>query len=277
VWLLAGAMLTLQTVRHTIDYTFTAVKELRETSLERLPLDQVSGAEVDRAGTSRAVRGSERSNERPAVKWAKRVAHTGIGERWLVLSLGAALGAPRAALVALLALGLLSLAYTSAGRILRARAWRGAPPVPAREQEIVAAQLDLGPLATPVGRSRVVPAARFAWSLPPGLRLAEYAVVLALVAVVSPESAVAAFVLLFAVAYHHYDELYAVLNRLSPLPDVARLAGLGADGRVVVVLVLCLFDAAALHVGLWLLAALLAVLFLGYGVARAAREASVRA
>ena len=32
-WLLAAAMITLQTARHTVDYTFTAVKDLREAEV----------------------------------------------------------------------------------------------------------------------------------------------------------------------------------------------------------------------------------------------------
>lgn len=275
-WLLAGTMLTLQTVRHTTDYTFTAVKDQRETTFGQLPLDQVGGVAAGAPSASRAVRASERSNERPAVKWTKRVVHMPIGERWLVISAGAAVGAPRAALVALLGLGLVSLAYTGGGRTLRARAW---PRVPSsgREREIVAAQLDPGPLAGALARVRSPRplSGRFLWVLPPALRLAEYATVLVVARTVSPGATAAAYAVLLAVAYHHYDELYGVLNRLAPVPAPGRLVGLGVEGRVLLVVVLALFGAAVLTGGLWVAAACLGALFLGYGTMRVWREVVV--
>jgi hypothetical protein len=197
----------------------------------------------------------------------------GIGERWLVISVCAALGWPRTALVALLFLGLLSLAYTSVGRTLRARSWsRGAASD--REREIVAAQLDPGPVA--LTAAAAVPSlhdparlnGRFLWTLPPALRLVEYAAVLLLTWVVEPAATVAAFAMLFAVAFHHYDDLYGVLNRLAqPFPKLRRL-GLGVDGRVLLVAVLGLLGATVLRPGLWVAAAALAALFVGYAVLR---------
>ena len=154
-WLLAAAMLTLQTARHTVDYTFTAVKDDRESESAVLPLDQPgdTAAATGSAAAARAVEASERSNRRPAVRWAKKALHLGIGERWLVLSVLAAAGRPAGALAVLLVLGLASLAYTSAGRTLRARSWAATEPS-AREREVVEAQVDLVPLVARVAAGR---------------------------------------------------------------------------------------------------------------------------
>jgi hypothetical protein len=127
-WLLAAAMITLQTARHTVDYTFTAVKDLREAEVVRAPLDQQDEPVRRGAGDARASRAIELSRRssaaRPAVTWLKKVLHLGIGERWLVISVLAAAQLPLAALAVLLVLGAGSLLYTSAGRTLRARSWR---------------------------------------------------------------------------------------------------------------------------------------------------------
>ena len=269
VWLLAGVVLTVQTVRHSVDYTFTAVNELREA-------DASPGAPA-----SRAVLASSRSNRRAGVKWAKRVLHLGIGERWAVLSILAALGRPVAALVVLLLLALVSFGYTAAGRTLRARAWTSTEP-PAREREIVAAQLDLGPLPpAPAGwlTQRLTGglaggSSAFLWLRPALVRVTEYAVVLALGwAAVDSGTTAAAFVLLLVVASHHYDQLYRVLQGLRAGSDRTRALGLGVVGRLLVVTALA--ATTALEGGLWVMAGALGMLFLvvePVGVLREARD-----
>ena len=272
-WLLAAAMLTLQTARHSVDYTFTAVKDDRESESAVLPLEQPgdTGEATGSAAASRAVEASERSNRRPAVRWVKKALHLGIGERWLVLSVLAAAGRPACALAVLLVLGLASLAYTSAGRTLRARSWPPVEPSP-REREVVAAQVDLVPLASGLAARVAAGRSRFAWARPAVVRLLEYAAVVTVVTVVDDDASAAAYALLLVVASHHYDDLYRVLNRLSPPPAAVVLAGLGAVGRVLVVAVLALVGGRALEGGLWVLAVLLGILFLVVEPVRVLRE-----
>ena len=273
VWLLAGVMLTVQTVRHSVDYTFTAVKELREV-----------GA-LPGVLASRAVQASERGNRRAAVKWTKRVLHLGIGERWAVLSVLAALGRPVTALMLLLVLALVSFSFTGAGRTLRTRAWPRQEPS-AREREIVTAQLDLGPLpaalAGPVTQRLSGGSSRFLWLRPALVRLTEYAVVLAASwAALDRGATTAAFVVLLVVASHHYDQLYRVLQGLRGSSGTIRALGLGVSGRLLVVLLLAALAAYpaggdVLEGGLWVLAAGLGILFLvvePVGVLREARDA----
>ena len=272
-WLLAAAMLTLQTARHSVDYTFTAVKDDRESESAVLPLEQPDDTAAATGSTSaaRAVEASERSNRRPAVRWAKKALHLGIGERWLVLSVLAAAGRPVGALAALLVLGLVSLAYTSAGRTLRARSWAPVEPSP-REREVVEAQVDLVPLAPRLAARVAAGRSRFLWVRPALVRLLEYALVVALVAVVDRDGADAAYALLLVVASHHYDDLYRVLNRLSPPPAPAVVAGLGAVGRLLVVAVLAAVGGDALEGGVWVLAALLGILYVVVEPVRVLRE-----
>jgi hypothetical protein len=247
VWGLAVAMLVLQTTRHMSDYTFVHALVLREATPRRRPMadppadgDDPTAGEGRAAatpgtrpgGAARAVAASRQANRRAAVLWAKRVVHMPIGERWLVLSAGAALGGPRWALGPLLVLGAVALAYTTAGRLTRSLSWRRdeAPEAPA-----VSAQLDRGPL---LSRVRLGPrtTGRLAWSVPALLRLAELAATGVVSVAVLGVGHPAAFALLLVVAYHHYDVLYRALDG-HRLPDRIRLAGLGMDGRLLLVLV----------------------------------------
>jgi hypothetical protein len=282
-WVLAATMITLQTARHSVDYTFTAVKDLREAEVVQAPLDQEDEPVRRGAGDVRAARALELSRRssaaRPAVTWLKKVLHLGIGERWLVISVLAAAQQPLAALAVLLVLGAGSLLYTSAGRTLRARSWP-AEPVLDREREIVLAQVDGGPLvpATAAGRFAGRPGGRerFLWVRPALLRAGEYLAVLGLTAGLAgagPGAAVC--VLLLVVASHHYDDLYRVLNRLRPPSALSRVLGLGVAGRLVVVAVLALLGSSRPAVGeggLWVLAGWLGILYLLAEPARVLRE-----
>jgi hypothetical protein len=269
IWLLAAVMLTVQTTRHTSDYTFTLVKNVRESSLEAVDLarpdDMTGDATVPVSAAERAVRASQRSNERAWVNWTKKAIHLPIGERWLVISVVAALGTPRLVFVVLLTLALLALAYTTTGRVLRARTWRDTAGGE-RERDVIRAQLDRGPLAALLARSSPwqLPVGRYAWTVPALLRLTEYGVVLVVVRAVAPDAMPAAYALLFAVAYHHYDALYRVLNGLPPAGAVHAL-GLGVEGRLIVILGLAAAGEGALSRGLVVMAVALAVVFVVVG------------
>ena len=185
-----------------------------------------------------------------------------IGERWLVLSVLAAAGRPALALAVLLVLGLLSLAYTSAGRSLRTRAWPRRAPT-AREREIVAAQADPGPLPLRLGGLLAAGTGRWLWARPAVLRLAEYAALAGVVVAADAGALPPAYALLLVVASHHYDELYRVLHRLAPASRISRgRRARGRRARPAVVAVLALVSGGALAGGLWVLAAALGILYL---------------
>jgi hypothetical protein len=190
----------------------------------------------------------------------------------MVLSVCAALGRPVLALGLLLVLGLVSFAYTTAGRVLRSRSWpRGGPSE--REREIVAAQADTGPLLPRSAAARLAAGSgSFLWARPPVLRLVEYGLVAGLVAATDTEALPAAFLVLLVVASHHYDDLYRVLNRLTPSSGAARTLGLGAPGRVLVVVGLVLAGEPVLEGGLWVLAAGLGILYVVLEPVRVLRE-----
>jgi phosphatidylglycerophosphate synthase len=129
VWLLAGAALTLQTVRHSFDFSFAAAEHQEYRVAVQRPLDDPGdGGSAAPAGSgprpasSRAtstLAGWRRLNKLPGVIWIKRMAPFPIGERFAVISLTAALFTPRTTFVVVLAWGSFAALYTLAGRLLR--------------------------------------------------------------------------------------------------------------------------------------------------------------
>ncbi|MGQ0844500.1 MAG: DUF5941 domain-containing protein [Sporichthyaceae bacterium] len=86
---------------------------------------------------------------------------------------------------------------------------------------------------TPVG-------GRFGWLVPSVVRAIEYGLVVRIVAVVAPDAMPAAFALLCAIAYHHYDTVYRWrYQKTGPQESVFRI-GLGWDGRLVLLAMLLL-------------------------------------
>ncbi|MGQ0844499.1 MAG: CDP-alcohol phosphatidyltransferase family protein [Sporichthyaceae bacterium] len=134
VWTLAAATLALQVFRNFVDFGFVATipsrtppppprVSLRETEPSGGPAgeDALAGRGVAVMGQG-AIALSNRTSKTAALKWAKRMVFLPIGERWLIISVAAAVSGPRAVFVVLLALGAVSAVYATAGRVLRALA-----------------------------------------------------------------------------------------------------------------------------------------------------------
>jgi hypothetical protein len=138
VWLLACAAITLQTVRHTSDFSYMAVAHQAITVSPQTPIEQPldhagvqaaarhrareEGKPIARAKRSPATRilvAWQKLDRSPALRWVKRMAAFPIGERFAVISITAALFSAHVTFVALLAWGGLAIAYTQTGRVLR--------------------------------------------------------------------------------------------------------------------------------------------------------------
>jgi phosphatidylglycerophosphate synthase len=180
VWLLAGAALALQVLRHSIDFSYPQAEHQAMGAVRQPPLEQVHdviGAAVPPAHAAEApeeapapppapsrptlrrrVRGVLRAIDRsPRGRWAKKIVGFPIGERFAAISLTAALFDARATFIVLLAWGGLAGSYTAAGRALRSLGRRGAVVL---DHAAVAAAgtldayRDDGPLALAIGRVR---------------------------------------------------------------------------------------------------------------------------
>ena len=102
---------------------------------------------------------------------------------------------------------------------------------------------------------------RLRWMVPPALRAIEYAGLLWIGAVAGGDAEPAAFALLCAITYHHYENVYGFRHRGVRPPAWVTAAGLGWDGRLVLGVVLLV--AGALPAGFYVLAVLLIGLFVG--------------
>lgn len=147
VWILAAAALALQTVRHTIDFSFASARQHVLASLPPLPLEQpedkpLTEDEPDETADDTVTAGQERSASlalpvrigRKAVRasrdleqhsvsrWLKKIVVLPIGERFALVSVTAAVWNPQVTFIALLVWGSVALAYQITGRILRSMA-----------------------------------------------------------------------------------------------------------------------------------------------------------
>jgi hypothetical protein len=222
LWRIAMALVVLQTVRHLSDYNFVAIRGVRESALVVMPLSQNVDNGVSSAGS--LMDASASLNSRRAVYWLKRVIYLPIGERWLIISVGALLGSPQFVFTVLWVAGLFGLAYVTFGRVMRSRRWKHAQEISGCE--IVERQIDPGFFLSWFLADGSHPlSGRFGWAIPSILRLVE----LGIIASVCRYHHIG-YLWLFAVAFHHYDTMYRALAGFEFPTPLARL-GLGVEVR----------------------------------------------
>jgi phosphatidylglycerophosphate synthase len=147
VWLLAGAALTLQTVRHMFDFSYAAAAHQVIAAEQPIPLDQAwdslnkplppgeTREPTDGAAAAVAevrpplppakrlaggvLRFWRRLDRRSSTAWAKRIVAFPIGERFAAISITAAVWSAHTTFVVLLVWGILAMLYGSVGRVLR--------------------------------------------------------------------------------------------------------------------------------------------------------------
>jgi hypothetical protein len=102
------------------------------------------------------------------------------------------------------------------------------------------------------------------WVVPPLLRLGEYAGLLWIGTLAGSSSVPAAFAVLIALAFRDYDIVYGLRYRGAPVSERLGILALGWDGRLVLACVLLL--AGALPAGYYVLAAMIAAVFVGAAI-----------
>jgi uncharacterized protein DUF5941 len=105
---------------------------------------------------------------------------------------------------------------------------------------------------------------RLAWLVPPVMRALEYGSMFGIAAATSPDTPGAAYALVAAVAFRHYDLVYRLKQRGEVPPAWVNRASGGWDGRLVVACLLML--AGLLPAAMFALAGGLAVLLVGESV-----------
>jgi phosphatidylglycerophosphate synthase len=199
VWVLAGAALTLQVMRHSIDFSYPAAQHQAMGAVRQPPLEQVldvlapavaapPAPEVDPAAPpppppprtfkQRLVGAWRRIDRSRRGRWVKKAIAFPIGERFAAISVTAALFDARVTFIVLLAWGGFAAAYTVAGRLLRSAGRRGPVALASGANAATGtleAYRDDGPLARALGRIPVpaVPAVLLiaAGAIPPAVAI----------------------------------------------------------------------------------------------------------
>ena len=254
LWVLAAILMAIQTFRHLSDYNFSQVVKARAAEEVPVPVDFM--AEWD--GVTAQLEELDPDDEHALTKkriryWLGKIVVFPIGERWLAISFTAAVGGALFTFTALPILALISMLWVYKVRIAKTLAMAKTKI----QSRVISRQLDLG-FRT---KSHLT---RFDWLEPSLLRALELGVLIALFALtgnLSGELGIASFVVLFSIAFHHYDNLYRAMQG-EQKPKWLAWIGLTIIGRIAVV---ALATAGMLEI--WLLSGYFgAVLLLGSSI-----------
>jgi hypothetical protein len=216
MWPWAIALMALQTFRHLSDYTYSAISGAREGGLIKRDIFI-----ADDGFSAPSWRG-----ESEFKYWVKKVLNFPIGERWLAISILAAIGGGEWVFPGMLFFGVVSLSYAWLTRIRRTLKWRGEI-----SNGVVELQQDLALTSKLIG-------GKYSWATPSLLRLLEIVLIL-LIARDSIDGFL--FLAIFAIVYHHYDALYRSLQGQG-FPRWLSTLGLKVEGRIALILIASLTE-----------------------------------
>jgi phosphatidylglycerophosphate synthase len=249
LWVLAAILMAIQTFRHLSDYNFSQVVKARAAEEIPVPVDFM--AEWD--GITAQMEELDSDDEHAFTKrriryWLGKIVIFPIGERWLAISFTAAVGGALFTFTALPLLALFSMVW-----VYRVRIAKTLVMAKTRIQSrVIGRQLDLG-FST---KSFLT---RFDWLEPSLLRAAELGAIIALFALtgnLEGSLGIASFVILFSIAFHHYDNLYRSMQN-EQKPNWLSILGLSVPGRIIL-----LVAATLLGLDLAVVAVYFSVLFL---------------
>jgi phosphatidylglycerophosphate synthase len=230
LWLLAALLMALQTFRHLSDYNFSQVVKARDEEAVSVPVDFMAKWDGIEAHNTPELKGLAANYNFQRVKyWAGKVITFPIGERWLAISLTAAIGGAMVTFTAMPVLALISMAW-----VYRVRITKSLQMTKTKIKSLVIVrQLDFGWAQKSISL-------RFDWLEPSLLRALELGALIILFAatgVFTGKSAVAAFVILFSIAFNHYDNLYRAMQG-ERKPKWLSFAGLTVPGRLLLLSVI---------------------------------------
>jgi hypothetical protein len=217
--------MVLQTFRHLSDYNFSQVVKARSSEEAPVLVDFMD--EWD--GITAQLEESDSEDENAYFKkriryWLGKIVIFPIGERWLAISLTAAVGGALFTFTALPLLALFSMLWVYRVRITKTLAMAKTRI----KSAVISRQLDLGISGKPF-------LTRFDWLEPSLLRALELGAIIALFALSGDfegNLGIASFVILFSIAFHHYDNLYRSMQN-EQKPKWLSTLGLSVPGRII--------------------------------------------
>lgn len=210
LWIPAMAMMVFQAVRHLSDYNFARINKVRSTDLPIIDFKQANDGFVP----------FKQAKKSRLQYWAKKAVQFPIGERWLVISASSVIGGAAFTFTIMPILAVISIIVVFRPRIAISRTW----PKARVNKDLIDDQLDF--FKNPKSTNR------FDWFEPSILRAVEGSIIIVLT-VVAELNRPTAFLLLFAIIYGHYDNLYRALQG-EHKPKWLSIAGAFILGRLVI-------------------------------------------
>jgi hypothetical protein len=225
LWVLAAVLMAIQTFRHLSDYNFSQVIKARTAEEIPVPVDFM--AEWD--GITAQIEELDSDDEHAFTKkriryWLGKIIVFPIGERWLAISFTAAVGGAMFTFTMLPILALISVLWVYKVRIAKTLAMAKKRI----QSRVIARQLDLGI----TGKTFLT---RFDWLEPSLLRALELGALIGFFAFTGNLEAnlgIASFIVLFSIAFHHYDNLYRSMQN-EEKPKWLSVLGLSVPGRII--------------------------------------------
>jgi len=189
LWIPAIGMMLFQTFRHLSDYNFARINKIRSSHLEPLDFNVKNDGFLS----------IEREKKTRLEYWSKKALQFPIGERWLVISASSVIGGAAFTFTIMPILSLISIALVFRGRIRKTLTW----PKNRVNKNLIDDQLDWIKSKNSTNR--------FDWLEPSILRLFEGSIFLVIALTTSIDRRVI-FLLLFAILFNHYDNMYRALQ-----------------------------------------------------------------
>lgn len=218
LWIPAMAMMVFQAVRHLSDYNFARINKVRSTDLPIIDFKQANDGFVP----------FKQAKKSRLQYWAKKAVQFPIGERWLVISASSVIGGAAFTFTIMPILAAISIIVVFRARIAVSRTW----PKARVNKDLIDDQLDF--FKNPKSTNR------FDWFEPSILRAVEGSIIIVLT-VVAELNRPTAFLLLFAIIYGHYDNLYRALQGENK-PKWLSIAGAFILGRLAILVMFIAFS-----------------------------------
>ena len=212
LWIPALIMMLIQTFRHLSDYNFARTIKIRAEEKFKQPVDFM--ADFD------GIIPTEREPKGRLRFWLGKIIQFPIGERWLVISASAVIGGAAFTFTIMPILAFISAIWIYRGRIRRTIANL---PKEMLDSRLIIDQSDL------FGLKRSI-TTRFSWIEPSVWRVIEIGFLIAIFANADAIN-MASYMIIFAIIFHHYDNLYRALQN-ERKPVWLSALGLFVGGRI---------------------------------------------
>ncbi len=211
LWIPAMALMLIQTFRHLSDYNFAQSMKIRNEKKFEIPVAFMANFD--------GIVPTEREPKGRLRYWLGKIIQFPIGERWLAISASAVIGGAAFTFTVMPILAFISAVVVFRGRFIRMKQVAKEP----LKSKLIVTQLDL------LGVKRTF-TTKLSWLEPSIIRAIEIIILISLING-AELLGVTSYLIIFAIIFHHYDNLYRALqNEAKPLWLSA--LGLNVGGRV---------------------------------------------